>query len=134
MVVKVSKVLIGMLVAFFAIIIIGLPIFFNATPTGKSLWNSWFHSVQVADDNKNYETKKKVEDTCRSMISTYNSDKLIYEQYKDSDNTEKASWAEQAKMRANKTASNYNNYVLKNQYVWKNNVPDDIFMTLPYIE
>ena len=134
MVVKVSKVLIGMLVAFFAIIIIGLPIFFNATPTGKSLWNSWFHSVQVADDNTNYETKKKVEDTCRSMISTYNSDKLIYEQYKDSDNTEKASWAEQAKMRANKTASNYNNYVLKNQYVWKNNVPDDIFMTLPYIE
>lgn len=134
MVVKVSKVLIGMLVAFFAIIIIGLPIFFNATPTGKSLWNSWFHSVQVADDNTNYETKKKVEDTCRSMISTYNSDKLIYEQYKDSDNAEKASWAEQAKMRANKTASNYNNYVLKNQYVWKNNVPDDIFMTLPYIE
>lgn len=129
-----SKVLIGMLVAFFAIIIIGLPIFFNATPTGKSLWNSWFHSVQVADDNTNYETKKKVEDTCRSMISTYNSDKLIYEQYKDSDNAEKASWAEQAKMRANKTASNYNNYVLKNQYVWKNNVPDDIFMTLPYIE
>ena len=134
MVVKVSKVLIGMLVAFFAIIIIGLPIFFNATPTGKSLWNSWFHSVQVADDNTNYETKKKVEDTCRSMISTYNSDKLIYEQYKDSDNAEKASWAEQAKMRANKTASNYNNYVLKNKYVWKNNVPDDIFMTLPYIE
>ena len=134
MVVKVSKVLIGMLAAFFAIIIIGLPIFFNATPTGKSLWNSWFHSVQVADDNTNYETKKKVEDTCRSMISTYNSDKLIYEQYKDSDNAEKASWAEQAKMRANKTASNYNNYVLKNQYVWKNNVPDDIFMTLPYIE
>jgi hypothetical protein len=134
MVVKVSKVLIGMLVAFFAIIIIGLPIFFNATPTGKSLWNSWFHSVQVADDNTNYETKKKVEDTCRSMISTYNSDKLIYEQYKDSDNAEKASWAEQAKMRANKTASNYNNYVLKNQYVWKNNVPDDIFMVLPYIE
>lgn len=129
-----SKVLIGMLVAFFAIIIIGLPIFFNATPTGKSLWNSWFHSVHVADDNTNYETKKKVEDTCRSMISTYNSDKLIYEQYKDSDNTEKASWAEQAKIRANKTASNYNNYVLKNQYVWKNNVPDDIFMTLPYIE
>lgn len=134
MVVKVSKVLIGMLVAFFAIIIIGLPIFFNATPTGKSLWNSWFHSVQVADDNTNYETKKKVEDTCRSMISTYNSDKLIYEQYKDSDNAEKASWAEQAKMRANKTASSYNNYVLKNQYVWKNNVPDDIFMVLPYIE
>lgn len=128
-----GKLLIKILIAFF-VIVIGLSIFFNATPIGKSLWNSWFHSVQVADDNTNYETKKNVEDTCRSMISTYNSDKLIYEQYNDSDNTEKAGWAEQAKMRANKTASSYNNYILKNKYVWKNNVPDDIFMVLPYIE
>ena len=128
-----GKLLIKILIAFF-VIVIGLSIFFNATPIGKSLWNSWFHSVQVADDNTNYETKKNVEDTCRSMISTYNSDKLIYEQYKDSDNAEKAGWAEQAKMRANKTASSYNNYILKNKYVWKNNVPNDIFMTLPYIE
>lgn len=47
------------------------------------------------------------------MISSYNSDKLIYEQYKDSDDEEKQNWAEQAKMRANKTANTYNNYILK---------------------
>lgn len=116
------------------IVVIGLPIFFGATPVGKAMWNNWFHAVQKADDATNYETLKKVEDTCRSMIASYNSDKLTYEQYKDSDNEEKQEWAEQAKMRANKTASTYNNYILKNEYVWKGNVPSDIYMTLPYIE
>lgn len=94
-------------------------------------FDTWFTNKvdyvnQKIHDQTNYETKKKVEDTCRSMISSYNTDKLTYEQYKDSDNEEKQEWAEQAKMRANKTASSYNNYILKNSYVWENNVPDDI--------
>lgn len=116
------------------IAIIGLPIFFGATPAGKAMWNNWFHAVQKADDATNYQTRKKIEDTCRAMISSYNADKLTYEQYKDSDSEEKQSWAEQAKMRANKTASTYNNYILKNSYVWEDNVPSDIFMELSYIE
>ena len=116
------------------ILVILLPIFFNATPTGKAIWNNWFHTVQKVDDDTNYKTLKKVEDTCRSMIASYEADKLTYEQYKDSDNEEKQSWAEQAKMRANKTASSYNNYILKNSYVWKNNVPDDIYLELQIIE
>ena len=110
------------------------PIYFGATPSGKAIWNNWFHTVQKVDDDTNYKTRKKVEDTCRSMISSYNADKLTYEQYKDSDNEEKQEWAEQAKMRANKTASSYNNYILKNSYVWENNVPDDIHMELQYLE
>ena len=114
--------------------VIGLPIFFGATPAGVAMWNSWFHAVQKADDATNYETRRQVEDTCRAMISSYNSDKLTYEQYKDSENEEKQGWAEQAKMRANKTASTYNNYILKNSYVWKGNVPADIKGTLPFIE
>ena len=112
---------------------IGLSVFFNATPTGKAMWNNWFHAVQKADDDTNYKTRKKVEDTCRSMIASYNADKLTYEQYKDSDNEEKQSWAEQAKMRANKTASSYNEYILKNSYVWENNVPSDIDYKLEII-
>lgn len=113
---------------------IGFSIFVNVTPAGRAMWNTWFHAVQVADDNTNYETKKKVEDTCRAMIASYEADKLTYEQYKDSDNEEKQSWAEQAKMRANKTASSYNNYILENNYVWENNVPKDIKGRLDYIE
>lgn len=113
---------------------IGLPIFFGATPAGVAMWNSWFHAVQKADDATNYETRKQVEDTCRAMISSYNADKLTYELYKNSENEEKQGWAEQAKMRANKTASTYNNYILKNSYVWEGNVPADIKGTLPFIE
>ena len=108
--------------------------YFAVTPSGVATWNNWFHKVQKADDATNYETIKKVEDTCRSMIASYESDKLTYEQYKDSDNEEKQSWAEQAKMRANKTATEYNNYLLKNSYVWKDNVPADIYMKLAIIE
>lgn len=81
---------------------------------------------QKIDDSTRYETIKEVEDTCRTMISSYETDKLTWEQYKDSDNEEKQSWAEQAKMRANKTASIYNNYILKNSFVWDRNIPDDI--------
>ena len=113
--------------------LIGLPIFFGATPKGRAVWNNWFHDVQKVDDATNYKTLKKVEDTCRAMIASYNADKLTYEQYKDSDNEEKQSWAEQARMRANKTASTYNNYILENSYVWQDNVPSDIFMRLEYI-
>lgn len=122
-----------MLIFLIAIIIIAT-LFFTVTPIGRATWNDWFHSVQVADDNTNYKTLKKVEDTCRSMIASYNTDKLTYEQYKDSDNEEKQSWAEQAKMRANKTASTYNEYILKNEYVWRNNIPEDIFYRLEYVD
>ena len=116
------------------IAVVGLPIFFGVTPAGKAMWNNWFHEVQKVDDATNYETRKKVEDACRAMISSYNADKLTYEQYKNSDNEEKQSWGEQAKMRANKTASTYNNYILKNEYVWKGNVPSDIYYRLEYVE
>ena len=86
------------------------------------------------DDATSYEKKKKVEDTCRAMISSYESDKLTFEQYKDSSNEEKQSWAEQAKMRANKTAATYNNYILENSFVWSGNVPTDICNKLEYIQ
>lgn len=113
---------------------IGLVFFFAANPFGVMAWNSWFGLVQQADDATNYETRKQVEDTCRSMIASYEADRLTYEQYRDSDDSEERSWAAQARMRANRTASTYNNYVLENSYVWADNVPEDIDMELDYIE
>ena len=104
------------------------------SPSVRELINGVNHDVQKADDRTNYETIKKVEDTCRAMISSYEADKLIYEQYKNSTNKEKTEWAEQAKMRANKTAASYNNYILKNNYVWSGNVPKDIYTKLEYIK
>ena len=87
------------IVAIISVILIGAIIFFGFTPGGRSVWNSYTHSLEKADENQ-YETKKQVEDTARSMIASYKSDVATYEQYKDSDNEEKQSWAEQAKMRA----------------------------------
>ena len=113
---------------------IGLILFFAANPFGVMAWNSWFGLVQKADDATNYETLKQVEDTCRSMIASYEADRLTYEQYKNSEDDEQQSWAEQAKMRANRTASTYNNYILENSYVWSGNVPNDIDSELDYLE
>lgn len=121
------------IVTIISVILIGVIIFFGFTPGGRSVWNSYTHSLEKADENQ-YETKKQVEDTVRSMIASYKSDVATYEQYKDSDNEEKQSWAEQAKMRANRTANSYNEYILKNSYVWEDNIPSDIDYSLPIVE
>ena len=104
------------------------------TPMGVKLVKSWGHDLQVAADETDYDTLKKVEDTARSMIASYKSDILTYETYINSDNEEEQSWAKQAKIRANTTAISYNEYCLKNSYVWKENIPEDICYTLEQVE
>ena len=121
-------------IAAIAAVCIGLVLFFAVNPLGVMSWNSWFGLVQKADDATNYETLKQVEDTCRSMIASYEADRLTYEQYKNSEDDEQQSWAEQAKMRANRTASTYNNYILENSYVWSGKVSNDIDSELDYLE
>ena len=102
-------------------------------------FNTWFtNKVDYVDrkieDRTSYDTRKKVEDTCRSMIASYKTDKATYEMYKTSDNEEKQSWAEQAKMRANKTANTYNEYILKNRFVFEGNILQDIETKLMIID
>lgn len=123
----------GFLATLGVIVLIALGIFF-ATPFGRGVMSTYRYKVQKVDEATNYETIKKVEDTCRAMISSYESDKLVYEQYKDNKNEEKQSWAEQAKMRANKTAVSYNNYILKNSFVLGDNIPSDIYSELATID
>ena len=113
--------------------LIGTIIFFNATPAGRKIWGSYENELQQADDDVSYETRKQVEDTCRSMISSYKTDKMTYETYKDSDDAVLKSSANQARIRANQTANTYNEYILKNSYVWKDNIPSDITMELELI-
>lgn len=114
------------------ILIIGV-IFFELTPTGRSIWNQYRFTMHKTDEIT-YEQRKNVEDTCRAMISSWNFDVLTYKQYKDADTAEKQGWAEQAKMRANKTAASYNEYILKNSFVWAGNIPADIYAVIDYIE
>lgn len=114
-------------------LVVFLIIYFTAVPSGRDLINKWQYGLEKVDE-KTYENQKEVEDTCRAMISSYTQDKLVYEQYKNSDVDEERSWANSAKIRANNTAATYNNYILKNSYVWQGNVPSDIYMTLAYLE
>lgn len=102
---------------------------------GISIGLGWFDTFlsnkvdyvdQKIEDRTNYDTRKKVEDTARASIASYKTDKATYEMYKDSADPEKQSWAEQAKMRANKTANIFNEYMLKNSYVFEGNIPADI--------
>lgn len=107
---------------------------YNFAPGIRETVNKNQTAVQIVDDQTRYETLKKVEDTCRAMISSYESDVLTWKQYKDSESEVERTWAAQAKMRANKTASSYNNYILQNNFVWKDNIPEDIHTTLDIIE
>lgn len=115
--------------------VVGVCIFLAVVILGLSgALNRFFFQVHKIDDSTNYNTIKQVEDSCRAMQASYTADKLTWEQYKDSDNEEQVSWAVQAKMRANKTAASYNEYILKNSFVWEDNIPKDIEQRLEYLE
>ena len=112
-----------------AVILVAVIIFFGFTPTGKGILLGYENEMKEVDE-ASYETRKQVEDTCRAMISSYKSDVDIWNMYKDSDNPNQRNYADAARIRAVKTANEYNEYVLKNSYVWKENVPSDIYMRL----
>ena len=106
----------------------------TCTPQGRYFWNTYEHNIQNIDDATSYETRKQVEDTCRATIVSYESDKLMWEQYKDSESAEQRGWADAAKIRANKAALTYNEYFLKNSYVFDGNIPADIRTELEIIK
>lgn len=100
------------------------------SPQIQGILNQKEYEVQKVNEQTSYKIRKNVEDTARSMISSYQNDKLAYEQYKDSENSEHQSWAQSYKQRANSTATKYNEYILKNSYVWDGNIPADIDIEL----
>lgn len=116
-------------VAIVALLVIG----YFVSPGIRRVFNEERAAVLMADDSSRYETKKKVEDTCRAMQASYEADKLTWQQYRDSESEEKREWADQAMIRANRTAATYNTYILENRYVWSGNVPKDIDEKLPYL-
>lgn len=103
-------------------------------PSGRALWNTYDNTMKKVDDRTRYESRKKVEDTCRASIASYKTDKETWKQYKDSESELERSWASQAKMRANKTANIYNEYMMKNSYVFDGNVPADINIQLAILD
>ena len=123
-----EKLYIGLVVA----LLLGI-LFVAWNPVGRGIWNVNQYAVQKVDDATRYRTRKQVEDTCRAMIASYTADKLKYEQYAASESSEQRSWGEQAKMRANQTAASYNEFILKNSFVFNGKVPKDILDELQYL-
>lgn len=117
----------GKILSVIAIIVV---LFFSATAIGRTVWNTYWHDVEKADDNTSYENRKKVEDTARAYISSYNADVDIYNTYCNDENENMKSYAESARIRAIQTANSYNDYLQKNSYVWADNMPDDLPSTL----
>lgn len=115
------------------VIVAVVSVLFALAPGITGYVNQWIYDVRKVGDATNYESLKRVEDTCRAMIASYEADKLTYEQYRNSDSPERRSWAMQTMMRANKTATTYNEYVLQNSFVWAGNVPSDIRAELDVI-
>lgn len=116
------------------VIVLGIVLAFLATPAGVILINSHAGIMKRADDLTNYRTKKEVEDSCRALMVSYQNDRLIYEQFKDSEKPEEVTWANSAKMRANKSAVTYNEYYLKNRFVFSGNIPEDLKEELEIIK
>lgn len=114
-------------------ILICFILFITFTPAGRATWNNYTHGMQKVDDATLYKTRQKVENEARAMVASYKADKLKYEQFKASPDKQQQEWGEQAKMRANQTASIYNNYMLTNRYVFEGNIPPDINYQLELI-
>jgi len=108
-----------------SIVLLVLVVLVVATPLGKTIWNGYKARLDKADE-VSYETMKKVEDTARAYIASYKSDVDIYHAYCDSEDSKKQEYAESARIRAITTANSYNEYLRKNSYVWKDNMPSDL--------
>lgn len=112
-----------------SIFILALILLFGATALGRFIWHQYWYGVEKADETS-YEVQKEVEDTARAYMSSYYSDVDIYNLYCESEDENLRAYAESARMRAVRTANSYNEYLQKNSYVWKDNMPDDLPETL----
>ena len=121
-------------IAIFMVMVVIFATMTGCGPVDRYIQNKIDYATQKVDDATSYKTRKQVEDTCRATIVSYEADKLTWEQYKDSESAEQRSWADAAKLRANKAAVTYNEYILKNTYVFNGNIPDDIREELPILE
>lgn len=131
-----KKILIGIGIGIASLLIL-LAISHSVLYSFNSGYRSWVNEFQYrreyVDSETDYKNRKMVEDTARAMIANYTTYKLTYETYKDSKNENELSYANQARIQANSVASNYNNYLTQNSYIFKGNLPSGIPLTLPYL-
>lgn len=81
---------------------------------------------KIAMSQAKEDKKACVADTCRAMMASYSIDKRMYIVYSVSESSDQRDWGEQARQRANATAAQYNEYILKNANVFEGKIPEDI--------
>jgi hypothetical protein len=116
----------NLILILFGCLVIGFVCYWKFDETGRAKWNAYWHKMQKVDDRTLYKTKREVENTARAMNASYKADVATYNEFKNDNEEVNRTLAKQAKLRAIKTASVYNEYILKNSYVWEDNIPNDI--------
>lgn len=96
--------------------------------------NKYEATLKDIDYNTNYDSVREIEETLRSFMASYEADKIIYETNKNATDKESIALANAARSRANRTAATYNQFYLKNSYIWEDNIPADIRSQLEYIQ
>ena len=108
-------------------VVLAIPLYFHFVPNGITTWSKW--TAKSANQDM-AETKTEVEKNCRTWIADYETQTLMYEQYRESSNADQQVLASAAKQKANEIADKYNDYFLRNKYVWDKNIPSDIWLSM----
>ena len=123
------------LAIFGALILIALVLDAANIVPGIIRWgNEVKYETIKADDETSYRKRQQVENTCRAEIASYNAYVLQAEQYKGDTSEYGIQQRRNAVTMANSVATKYNLYILQNSFVWRDNVPDDIYRELAPIE
>ena len=122
------------LLTIFCLIIFGAVLYFTLYPKGVETKNEYEAMLKDADYNTNYDSVRQIEETLRSYAASYEADKITYEINKDATDKESIALAKAARSRANRTAATYNQFYLKNSYIWEDNIPADIRAELEYLQ
>lgn len=124
----------GFFITVFCVICLGAVLYFALCPEGVETKNEYEAMLKDVDYNTNYDSVRQIEETLRSYAASYEADRITYEINKDSTDKESIALAKAARSRANRTAATYNQFYLKNSYIWEDNIPADIQAELEYIQ
>lgn len=134
---KLLMALMVLLITFVMLFGVGGSLAYSLSPSFRTWVNEFQFRRDVVDAETDYTNRKGVEDQARAMLANYNYAMQEYNSYKEflgTDDKARAQRALDAKSNANKTVAAYNEYLTKNNYVFKGNLPSDIPSFLPYVE
>ena len=124
----------GFLITVLCLVVLGAALYFTLCPKGVETKNEYEAMLKDVDYNTNYDSVRQIEETLRSYAASYEADRITYETNKDATDKESIALAKAARSRANRTAATYNQFYLKNSYIWEDNIPADIRAELEYLQ